>query len=89
VKRGTHHEELEVGTFVIAGAFQSRANAEHYVKTLKSLGYNDADFGHLSVRNLWYVFIAEEAEIPKAQVRRNKLQKNRIFKDVWLLTVQE
>ena len=89
VKRGAHHEELEVGTYVIAGAFQSRANAEHYVKTLKSLGYKDADFGHLSVRNLWYVFIAEEAEIPKAQVQRNKLQKNRIFKDVWLLTVQE
>ena len=89
VKRGSHHEELEIGTYVIAGAFQSRANAEHYVNTLKSLGYKDADFGHLSVRNLWYVFIAEEAEIPKAQVQRNKLQKNRIFKDVWLLTVQE
>jgi len=89
VKRGTHHEEMEIGTYVIAGAFQSRVNAEHYVNTLKSLGYKNSDFGHLSVRNLWYVFIAEEAEIPKAQVQRNKLQKNRIFKDVWLLTVQE
>jgi len=89
VKRGAHKEELEIGTYVIAGAFQSRANAEHYVNTLKSLGYTDSDFGHLSVRNLWYVFIAQEAQIPKAQVRRNKLQKNRIFKDVWLLTVQE
>jgi type IX secretion system PorP/SprF family membrane protein len=89
VKRGTHHEEMELGTFVIAGAFQSRANAEHYVKTLKALGYTDADFGHLSVRNLWYVFIAEDTDIPKARIQRNKLQKNRIFKDVWLLTVQE
>jgi type IX secretion system PorP/SprF family membrane protein len=89
VKRGTHHEELEVATFVIAGAFQSRSNAEHYVSTLRSLGYKDADFGHLSVRNLWYVFIAEEAEIPDARKARNELQKNKIFRDVWLLTVQE
>ncbi len=89
VKRGTHREEMEVGTYVIAGAFQSRANAEHYVKTLKALGYKDTDFGHLSVRNLWYVFVAEGADIPKVRIERNKLQKNRIFKDVWLLTVQE
>ncbi len=75
VKRGTHHEELDLGTYVIAGAFQSRANAEHYVKTLKSMGYTDSDFGHLSVRNLWYVYVADEAEIPNAQIERNKLQK--------------
>jgi len=89
VKRGGHHEELDLGTYVIAGAFQSRDNAEHYVKTLKSLGYKDTDFGHLSVRNLWYVFIAQDNDIPNARIQRNKLQKNRIFKDVWLLTVQE
>ncbi len=88
VKKGTHHEELEVATYVIAGAFQSRANAEHYVAKLKALGY-DADFGHLSARNLWYVFVAEEKDIPVAREERNTLQKNKIFKDVWLLTVQE
>ncbi|MGC4023346.1 MAG: PorP/SprF family type IX secretion system membrane protein [Cyclobacteriaceae bacterium] len=88
VKRGTHHEELEAATYVIAGAFQSRVNAEHYAKTLKSLGY-DADFGHLSVRKLWYVFIAEEKSIPDAKNERDRLQKNKIFSQVWLLTVQE
>ena len=88
VKRGTHREELDLATYVIAGAFQSRTNAEHYAKTLKSMGYQ-ADFGHLSVRNLWYVFIAEEADIPEARKERDRLQKNRIFKSVWLLTVQE
>ncbi|MBS1681221.1 MAG: PorP/SprF family type IX secretion system membrane protein [Bacteroidetes bacterium] len=87
VKRGTHHEELDVATYVIAGAFQSRTNAEHYAKTLKSLGY-EADFGHLSVRKLWYVFIAEETEVEEAKKERNRLQKNKIFSQVWLLTVQ-
>lgn len=89
VKRGTHHEELELATYVIAGAFQSRGNAEHYVNTLKKLGYNTADFGHLSARNLWYVFIAEEPEIPEAKKDRDRLQKNKIFSTVWLLTVQQ
>jgi type IX secretion system PorP/SprF family membrane protein len=88
VKKGNHHEELELATYVIAGAFQSRANAEHYVAKLKALGY-EADFGHLSARNLWYVFVAEETEIPVARQERDELQKNKIFKDVWLLTVQE
>lgn len=88
VKKGTHHEELEVGTFVISGAFKSRANAEHFSQTLKQLGF-EADFGHLTARNLWYVFIANESNVDTAKAERNRLQKNKIFKDVWLLTVQE
>jgi hypothetical protein len=35
------------------------------------------------------VFVAEEKDIPVAREERNTLQKNKIFKDVWLLTVQE
>jgi len=87
VKRGTHHEELDAATYVISGAFQSRVNAEHYAKTLTSLGYK-ADFGHLSVRNIWYVFVAQEAEIPAAKEARERLRQNKILSQVWLLTVQ-
>lgn len=89
VKRGAHHEEMPVGTYVIAGAFSSRENADHYVGKLKGMGYSSADFGHLSARNLWYVFIAQENEIPEAKKERDRLQKNKIFAKVWLLTVQE
>jgi type IX secretion system PorP/SprF family membrane protein len=88
VKRGTHHEELDHGTHVIAGAFQSRTNAEHYATNLKALGY-DADFGHLTAKNLWYVFISHDTEIEQAKAERNVLQKKKMFKDVWLLTVHE
>lgn len=87
VKRGTHHEELDAATYVISGAFQSRANAEHYAKTLTSLGYK-SDFGHLSVRNIWYVFVAQEGEIDAAKAERERLRKNKILSQVWLLTVQ-
>jgi type IX secretion system PorP/SprF family membrane protein len=88
VKRGTHHEELEEGTFVIAGAFKSRANAEHYAQTLTNMKF-PADFGHLSVKEIWYVFVSEETDVEEAKKDRNVLQKNKIFKDVWLLTVQQ
>jgi hypothetical protein len=80
---------MELGTYVISGAFQSRANAEHYVNTLKSLGYKNSDFGHLSARNLWYVFIAQENQVQDAKKERDRLQKNKIFSKVWLLTVQD
>jgi len=83
VKRGTHHEELDAATYVISGAFQSRANAEHYAKTLTSLGYK-ADFGHLSVRKIWYVFVAQEPEIAVAKQERERLRKNKILSQVWL-----
>ncbi len=89
VKRGNHHEEMELGTYVISGAFQSRANAEHYTNTLKAMGYKSSDFGHLSARNLWYVFIAQENQVDDAKKERDRLQKNKIFSKVWLLTVQE
>jgi len=88
VKRGTHHEELDAATYVIGGAFKSRANAEHYSKTLNSMGYK-ADFGHLSIRSIWYVFIAQEDSIDEAKKERERLRKNKIFSQVWLLTVQE
>lgn len=88
VKRGTHHEELEEGTFVIAGAFKSRENAEHYAQSLSKMKF-EADFGHLSVKNIWYVFVSVESDIEEAKKERNALQKNKIFKDVWLLTVHQ
>jgi type IX secretion system PorP/SprF family membrane protein len=88
VKRGTHHEELDAATYVIGGAFKSRANAEHYSKTLNAMGFK-ADFGHLSIRNIWYVFIAQEDKIDEAKKERERLRKNKIFSQVWLLTVQE
>lgn len=88
VKRGTHHEELDAATYVIAGAFKSRENAEHYSRTLNTMGYK-SDFGHLSIRSIWYVFIAQENSIDQAKQARERLRKNKIFSQVWLLTVQE
>ena len=86
VKRGGHHEELEVGDYVVAGVFKSSENADHFSDGLKKLGFS-ADYGHLTEKNLWYVYIAQSGDINTARTERDKYRKMKIFRDAWLLTV--
>ncbi|HEU5291383.1 MAG TPA: PorP/SprF family type IX secretion system membrane protein [Cyclobacteriaceae bacterium] len=86
VKKGSHQEELEVADYVIAGVFKSDANATHFAEGLKKLGFT-ADSGHLTEKNLWYVYIAQASDINQARAERDKYRKMKIFRDAWLLTV--
>jgi type IX secretion system PorP/SprF family membrane protein len=88
VKRGGHHEELDFGDYVIVGVFKSDTNSDHYVDGLNKMGFK-ADYGHLSEKNLWYVYIAQTKDINDARTERDKYRKMKIFKDAWLLTVHE
>jgi type IX secretion system PorP/SprF family membrane protein len=87
VKRGSHSEEMEIGDFVIAGVFRSKVNAEHFAAGLKQHGFNTADHGHLTEKNLWYVYLAHTDNLDKAKAERDKFRKMKIFRDAWLLTV--
>ena len=87
-KRGAHTNELQTGDFVIVGAFSSQANAQRYTRGLQQLGYL-ADNGHLTSKNLWYVYIYRSNDINQARMERDKYRKLRMFKDAWLLTVEE
>lgn len=86
VKQGGHKEELDVADYVIAGVFKSDANAKHFADGLKKLGFV-ADYGHLTEKNLWYVYIAQAKDINQARAERDKYRKMKIFRDAWLLTV--
>jgi hypothetical protein len=88
VRQGGHHEELELGDYVIAGVFKADSNAKHFSEGLVKLGFS-ADYGHLTEKNLWYVYIAESNDINVARAERDKYRKMKIFRDAWLLTVQE
>lgn len=85
-KRGGHTKELGTGDYIIAGVFSSEANANRYTNGLKQLGYQ-ANFGHLSEKQLWYVYIYRSDDINQARVERDKYRKLRMFKDAWLLTI--
>ncbi|MEX1241808.1 MAG: PorP/SprF family type IX secretion system membrane protein [Cyclobacteriaceae bacterium] len=87
-KRGTHANELQPGDFVIVGAFSSQANAQRYSLGLQQLGYR-ANNGHLTSKNLWYVYIFQSSDINQARIERDKHRKLRMFKDAWLLTIEE
>ena len=86
VKQGSHQEELAVADYVVAGVFKSSANANHFAEGLKKLGFK-ADYGHLTEKNLWYVYISQSKDINAARAERDKYRKMKIFRDAWLLTV--
>jgi len=87
-KRGTHTSELQAGDYIIVGAFSSQANAQRYSRGLQQLGYR-ANNGHLTSKNLWYVYIYQSNDINQARIERDKYRKLRMFKDAWLLTVED
>lgn len=86
VKRGGHQEELDANDYVVAGVFKSDLNANHFGEGLKKLGFK-ADYGHLTEKNLWYVYISQSNDINTARADRDKFRKMKIFRDAWLLTV--
>jgi hypothetical protein len=87
-RKGGHTKEIQTGDYIIAGAFSSEANAIRYANGLKQLGYK-ANNGHLTQKQLWYVYIYQSDDINDARVQRDKYRKLRMFKDAWLMTVVE
>ncbi|HEY0744326.1 MAG TPA: PorP/SprF family type IX secretion system membrane protein [Chryseosolibacter sp.] len=86
VKRGSHKEELDVADYVIGGVFKSDANAKHFADGLIKLGFK-ADYGHLTEKNLWYVYLYQTTDINLARNERDRVRKMLILRDAWLLTV--
>lgn len=86
VKRGNHKEELDVADYVIGGVFKSDANAKHFADGLAKLGFK-ADYGHLTEKNLWYVYLYQTTDINQARNERDRVRKLKILRDAWLLTV--
>jgi type IX secretion system PorP/SprF family membrane protein len=88
VKKGSHHEEMDYGDYVIVGVFKGRPNAEHFSTGLNKMQFT-SDFGFLTEKNIWYVYIAQTDNIDDAKAERDKYRKLRIFRDAWLLTVHK
>lgn len=89
VARGTHPKELASSNYIIVGAFRTEANARNYDNQLVRIGYPEAQYGFVTSRNIWYVWIAQASDIEEARTVRNKYRESKMFKDAWLLTVTE
>lgn len=86
--QGNHAEELDLGNYVIVGAFSSDANAKKYAAGLDKLGFG-GDYGHLSVKNLWYVFIFKNNDLEVTRQARDEFRNFKLLQSAWLLTVKK
>jgi type IX secretion system PorP/SprF family membrane protein len=86
VKRGNHEKELEIADYVIGGVFKSEVNAKHFSDGLDQLGF-DTHFGHLTEKNLWYVYVLKSDNINRAREECARVRKMKLLRDAWLLTV--
>jgi cell division septation protein DedD len=91
VRRGRHKDELDLGYYVVVGAFLSRLNAQKYSNMLKMEGY-DNEFGYLTERAYYYVTVYKnDTDIEAARNIRDDFRKKNLFEfpDSWLLSVVE
>ena len=89
VKRGNHLLEIPTGEYVVVGVFSKYDNAESFSDDLFMKGYQEARFGYISERDLWYVYIHKSNDPQLARTVRDTVRKIKIFSDAWALTVQE
>jgi type IX secretion system PorP/SprF family membrane protein len=87
-KKGTHNKEMKVSDYVISGVFKEEQHAKEFSKGLKKMGFS-TNYGHLTEKSVWYVYIFDTNDILVAKVERDKFRKMKIFRDAWLLTVQD
>jgi type IX secretion system PorP/SprF family membrane protein len=88
VKRGNNKSELPPGHYVIVGAFRSEANAKRFSVDLHQMDVEEASYGFITVRGLWYVYLASGEDLPTVKADREKYRHEHMFKDAWILTVQ-
>ena len=89
VKRGNHTDEMDLNDYVIVGAFRGKENAQKFHKGLTAMGFNDSDYGFITARNIWYVYVYSGNDLAVVRTERDKYRKMKMFKDAWLLTVHE
>ncbi len=88
VKRGNHLLELPVGVYVVIGVFSQYDNAEKYSDQVFMLGYHDTQFGYITERGFWYVYMHKSKDGVKAREIRDRMRKLRRFSDGWVLEVR-
>jgi len=89
VKVGNHESELKTSHYVIVGAFRSEANAKRFSQDLHQMDIEEAHYGFISARNLWYVYLAVSEDLEVTKSERDRHRHEHMFHDAWILTVHE
>ena len=88
VQRVRNRNDLPAGTYVIVGAFRSEANARKFSDELVDMEYGAANYGFITARSLWYVYLDYSTEVNEARTKRDAARHEHNFKDAWILTVE-
>lgn len=88
VQRVRNKNDLDAGTYVIVGAFRSEANARKFSNELLDMEYENAAYGFITARNLWYVYMGSSKDVSEARTLRDSVRHEHNFKDAWILTVE-
>lgn len=88
VARARNKNDLDPGTYVIVGAFRTESNAKKFSAELLDMEYENAHYGFISARSLWYVFLGSSTNVDEARKLRDQARQEHNFKDAWILTVE-
>ncbi len=83
-----HPMEMKAGNYAIAGTFSQQANAEKLSQKLFTEGFF-AKVGFNSVKGYYYVYLLESDSLNKVKQEISQLRNNSIFKDAWIMIVEE
>ena len=74
VQQGSHEDELQIGHYVVVGAFLSRDNASEYSSKLEASGFKN-QFGFLTEKDYYYVTVYNnDGDIDAARKARSRIQ---------------
>ncbi len=86
-KRGSHPRELPAGFFIINGVFSTPENANRFATRLNNMGFV-ARYGYLTAKRLWYVYVSQSDDINLIKADVEKYRNFQLFKDAWILMVE-
>jgi type IX secretion system PorP/SprF family membrane protein len=85
---GNHPQEMPVGFYVIAGAFDNYENAKRLAREL-SKAASFAAAGYNSERKVYFVFVHRSSSLPKTREIRDDFRQQELLKDAWLLEIRK
>ncbi|MDH5397837.1 MAG: PorP/SprF family type IX secretion system membrane protein [Cyclobacteriaceae bacterium] len=89
VRRGGHLLEIPAGQYVMVGVFSNYENAEKLSDDLFMRGYHEAKFGYITQRGFWYVYIHKSDDIELSRQVRNSVRGMDLFKEAWVMTIED
>ena len=82
-----HPLEMKGGTYIIAGTFSQRPNADRLAQQLAQQGYG-THVGYNTAKGYYYVSLFESDDIEQAKKRLHRVRGNESLKKAWILVIE-